>query len=148
MLLYSSFKVNCIIGSCVFRLPFENIFKSFTEVQVRRVWQPCKHSNTMAIEPAFGTYDKASRKFCCKMKSFKQNVSGRWLTVVFRKRNRAIPEGDMPPQIITWRLQTGLQSTWLLCLSNHSPDSGILISTWNENFDLIWKRSLDHRTKV
>ncbi len=38
-----------------------------------------------------------------------------------------------------WKLHTGLQATWILCLSSLPPDSGTLISKWNAKFTLIWK---------
>ncbi len=38
-----------------------------------------------------------------------------------------------------WKLHTGLQATWILCLSTLSPDYGTLISKWNAKFTLIWK---------
>ncbi len=34
---------------------------------------------------------------------------------------------------------TGLQATWILCLSTLPPDSGTLISKWNATFTFIWK---------
>ncbi len=47
----------------------------------------------------------------------------------------------MAALIITWlwKLYTGLQVTWILCLSTLPPDSGTLISKWNAKFTLIWK---------
>ncbi len=38
-----------------------------------------------------------------------------------------------------WKLNTGLQATWILCLSTLPPDSGTLISKWNTKFNSIWK---------
>ncbi len=38
-----------------------------------------------------------------------------------------------------WKLHTGLQATWILCLSSLLPDSGILVSKLNEKFTFIWK---------
>ncbi len=38
-----------------------------------------------------------------------------------------------------WKLHTGLQATWILCLSTLPPDSGTLISKWNAKFTFIWK---------
>ncbi len=37
-----------------------------------------------------------------------------------------------------WKLHTGLQATWILCLST-LPDSGTLVSKWKANCTLIWK---------
>ncbi len=38
-----------------------------------------------------------------------------------------------------WKLHTGLQATWILCLSSLPPDSGTLISNLNAKFTFIWK---------
>ncbi len=38
-----------------------------------------------------------------------------------------------------WTLYTGLQATWIPCLSTLPSDSGTLISKWNAKFTLIWK---------
>ncbi len=38
-----------------------------------------------------------------------------------------------------WKVHTGLQATWILCLSTLPPDSGTLISKLNAKFTLIWK---------
>ncbi len=39
-----------------------------------------------------------------------------------------------------WKLHSGLQATWILCLSILPPDSGgTLISKWNAKFTFIWK---------
>ncbi len=38
-----------------------------------------------------------------------------------------------------WKLHTGLQATWILCLPTLPPDSGTLISKWKAKFTLIWK---------
>ncbi len=37
------------------------------------------------------------------------------------------------------KLHTGLQATWILCLSTLPPDSGTLISKWNTKCTFIWK---------
>ncbi len=39
------------------------------------------------------------------------------------------------------KLHTGLQATWILCLSSLHPDSSLqkLISKWNATFTFIWK---------
>jgi len=51
------------------------------------------------------------------------------LTVDFRKHSGSTPAVDMAAQILTdWKLNTGLQATWILCLSTFPPDSGTLIS--------------------
>ena len=38
-----------------------------------------------------------------------------------------------------WKLHTGLQATWILCLSTLPPDSGTLISTWHAKITFISK---------
>ncbi len=63
------------------------------------------------------------------------------LTVDFRKHSGPTPAEDMAAQTITdcGKLYTGLQATWILCLSTLPPDSVTLISKWNAKFTLIWK---------
>ncbi len=41
-----------------------------------------------------------------------------------------------------WKRHTGLQATWILCLSTLPPDSGTLISKLNAKFIFIWKEDL------
>ncbi len=38
-----------------------------------------------------------------------------------------------------WKLHTGLQATWILCLSSLPPDSGTFIYKLNAKFTFIWK---------
>ncbi len=38
-----------------------------------------------------------------------------------------------------WKLHTGLQATWILCLSTLPPEAGTLISKWKAKCTLIWK---------
>ncbi len=38
-----------------------------------------------------------------------------------------------------WKLHTGLQATWIMCLSTLRPDSGTLISKLNAKFTFVWK---------
>ncbi len=51
----SSLQIICNVGSGVCHLPLDNW------VQVRRVCWPIKHSNTMVIEPAFGSFGSVGR---------------------------------------------------------------------------------------
>ncbi len=44
-----------------------------------------------------------------------------------------------PNHLWLQKLHTGLQATWILCLSPLPPDSGTLISKWNATFTFIWK---------
>ncbi len=68
------------------------------------------------------------------------------LTVDFRKHRGPKPADDMlvmqPNHHWLWKLPTGLQATWIMCLSTLPPDSGTLISKWNAKFTFIWKK--DH----
>ncbi len=57
----SGLQVICIVGSGVSHLPLDNTPYILYGVQVRRVCWPIKHSNTMAIEPAFGTFGSVGR---------------------------------------------------------------------------------------
>ncbi len=57
----SGFQVICIVGSGVSHLPLDNTPSILYGVQVRRVCWTIKHSNTMVIEPAFGTFGSVGR---------------------------------------------------------------------------------------
>ncbi len=57
----SGLQVICIVVSGVSHLPLDNTPLILYGVQVRRVCWPIKHSNTMVIEPAFGTFDSVGR---------------------------------------------------------------------------------------
>ncbi len=60
------------------------------------------------------------------------------LTLDLRKHSGPTPADDMAPQTITdWKLYTGPQATWILCLSSLPPDSGTLISQGNAKLTLI-----------
>ncbi len=52
----SGLQLFCIVGSGVYHFPLDNTPKILYGVQVRRVCWPIKHSNTMVMEPAFGTF--------------------------------------------------------------------------------------------
>ncbi len=69
----------------------------------------------MVIEPAFGSFGSVGR--CSNSPNSVGSPNHHWL----------------------WKLHTGLQETWILCLSSLPPDSGTLISKWNAKFTLIWK---------
>ncbi len=69
----SGLQVICIVGSGVSQILYG--------VQVRQVCWPIKHSNTMVIEPAFGTFGSVGR---CQVLleneiSIFIKVDGRWL---------------------------------------------------------------------
>ncbi len=57
----SGLQVICIVGSGVSHLPLNNTLYIFYVVQVRQVYWPIKHSNTIVIEPAFGTFGSVGR---------------------------------------------------------------------------------------
>ena len=44
-----------------------------------------------------------------------------------------------PNQHRLWKLHTGLQASWIVCLSILPPDSGTLVSKWDAKFALIRK---------
>ncbi len=60
----SVLQVICIFGSGVSHLTLDNTPYVLYGVQVRWVYWPIKHSNTMVIEPAFGTFGSVGR---CKV---------------------------------------------------------------------------------
>ncbi len=57
----SGLQVICIVGSGVSHLTLDNTHRFSMGFQVRRVCWPIKHSNTMVIEPAFGTFGSVGR---------------------------------------------------------------------------------------
>ncbi len=57
----SGLQVICIVGSGASHLPLENIPQIVYGVQVRRVCWEIKHSDTMLIESAFGTFGSVGR---------------------------------------------------------------------------------------
>ncbi len=57
----SSLRVICIVGSGVSHLPLDNTPYILYGVQVRRVFWPIKHSYTVVVEPAFGTFGSVGR---------------------------------------------------------------------------------------
>ncbi len=124
-------------------------------VQVRRVCWPIKHSNTMVIEPAFGTFSSLGRcqvlleneiSISIKLVNRRKHGSalkfpGRWLRWLWTSENTVDQHQQM-----TWQPKSSLTletshwtSTWILCLSTLPPDSGTLISKWNAKFTFIWK---------
>ena len=47
-----------------------------------------------------------------------------------------------------WKLHTGPQAMWIVCLSSLPPDSGTLISKGNAKFTFIWEQNLVHLAAV
>ena len=60
----SGLQVVCIVCSGVSHLPLDNNPEILCGAQVRHVFWPIKHSNTMVIEPAFCTFGNVGR---CKV---------------------------------------------------------------------------------
>ncbi len=116
---------------------------SWQEVQVRRVCWPIKHSNTMVIEPAFGTFGSVDR---CQV--LLENEISIFKKLVSRRKHEVLQNflvngcSDVgfqktqwtnttrwhctPNHHRLWKLHTGLQATWIMCLSSLPPDSGTL----------------------
>ncbi len=109
-------QVICIVGSGVSHLPLDNTPYILYGVQVRRVCWPIKHSNTMLIEPAFGTFGSVGRcqflleneisistKLVSRRKHdvLKNFLVDAVLTVDFRKHSGPTPADVMAAQIIT-----------------------------------------------
>ncbi len=120
---------------------------------------PIKHSNTMVIEPAFGTFGSVGR--CQVLLENEISIS---IKLVSRRKHEVLQNflvdgcvdcglqktqwtntsrwHGSPNHHWLWKLHTGLQATWILCLSTLPPDSGTLISKWNAKFTFIWKEDV------
>ncbi len=151
--LIAAFRSSALSGlvSLIFLL---TILHRFSGVQVRRVCLPIKHSNTMVIEPAFGTFGSVGR--CQVLLENEISIS---IKLVSRRKHEVLynflVDGCVdcelqktqwtntsswhgsPNHHWLWTLHTGLQATWILCLSTLPPDSGTLISKWNAKFTFI-----------
>ncbi len=106
----------------------------------------------MVIEPAFGTFSSVGR--CQVLLENEISIS---IKLVSRRKHEVLIDGCVdcglqkiqwtntsrwhgsPNHHWLWKLHTGLQATWILCLSTLPPDSGTLISKWNAKFTFIWK---------
>ncbi len=152
----SGLQVTCIVGSGVSHLPLDNTPYILYGVQVRGVCWPMKHSNTMVIEPAFGTFGSVDR---CRV--LLENEISISIKLVGRRKHEVLKNflvdvcidcglqktqwtntsrwHGSPNHHRLWKLNTGLQATWILCLSTLPPDSGTLISKWNAKCTFIWK---------
>ncbi len=93
----------------------------------------------MVIEPAFGTFGSVSRlklnqhhhKDCQQKEAWSAlKCSGRWLRWLWTSENTldTSRRRGSPNYHRLWKLHTGLQATWILCLSTLLSDSGTLIS--------------------
>ncbi len=152
----SGVQVISIVGSGVSHLPLYNTPYILYGVQVRRVCWPIKHSNTMVIEPAFGTFGSV-----CRCQVLLENEICISIKLVSRRKHEVLynflVDGCIdcglqktqctntsrwhgsPNHHWLWKLYTGLQATWILCLSTLPPDSGTLISKLNAKFTFFWK---------
>ncbi len=110
----------------------------------------------MVIEPAFGTFGSVG--WCQGLLEYEISIS---IKLVSRRKHEVLENvlvdgcvdcglqktqwtntsrrHGCPNHHRLWKLHTGLQATWILCLSTLPPDSGTLISNWNAKFTLIWK---------
>ncbi len=109
----------------------------------------------MVTEPAFGNFGSVGR---CQV--LLENEISIPIKLVSRRKHEVLwnfPDGCVdcglqktqwtntsrwhgsPNYHIMWKLNTGLQATWILCLSTLLPDSGTLISKLNAKFTFIWK---------
>ncbi len=144
--LIAAFRSSALLG-LVSHLPLDLILYG---VQVRRVCWPIKHSK---IEPAFGTFGSVSR--CQVLLENEISIS---IKLVRRRKHEVLSnflvDGCVgcglqktqwtntsrwhgnPNHHRLWKLHSGLQATWILCLSTLPPDSGTLISKWNAK--LVW----------
>ncbi len=79
-----------------------------------------------------GKWNQHLHKACQQKEAWSAlKFPGRWLRWLWTSENTV--------DHWLWKLHTGLQATWILCLSYLSPDSGTLISKWNAKFTFIWK---------
>ncbi len=115
----------------------------------------------MAIEPAFGTFGSVG--MCQVLLENEISIS---IKLVSRRKHEVLyiflVDGCVdcglqktqwtntsrwhgsPNHHWLWILHTGLQATWILCLSTFPPNSGTLISKWNAKITLIWKEDFGH----
>ncbi len=158
-----AFRSSALLGlvSLIFLLTIPHRL-SMHGVQVRWVCWPIKHSNTMVIEPAFGTFGSVGRcqvllekwnqhlhKACQQKEAWKCSKMSWYmaaLTVDFRKHSGPTPADDMAAQIITdW-------GNFTLDFKQHgfcaSPLFLQTLGPWfpNEKLNLLpsEKRTLDH----
>ncbi len=105
----SGLQVICIVGSGVSHLPLDNTRYILYGVQVRRVCCPIKHSNTMVIEPAFGTFGSVGspavkwnqhlHKACQQMEAWSAlKCPDRWLRWLWTSGNTVDQHQQMPWQ--------------------------------------------------
>ncbi len=107
----------------------------------------------MVIEPAFGSVGRCQILLENEISISIKLVSRRKHEVLqnflvdgcvdcgLQKHSGPTPADDIgsPNHHWLWKLHTGLQATWILCLSTLPPDSGTLISKLNAKCTFIWK---------
>ncbi len=138
-----------LVGSGISHFSLDNTHR-FSGVQVRRV------CNTMVIEPGFwylwqcgqvpspvGKWNQHLHKACQQKEAWSAlKFPGRWLRWLWTSDNTVDQHQQMtcsPNHHWLWKLHTGLQATWILCLSTLPPDAGTLISKLNAIFTFLWK---------
>ncbi len=125
------------------------------DIQVhQRVCWPIKHSNTMVTEPAFGTFGSVGRcqvlleneisisiKLASRRSMKCSKMSGRCIDCGLQKTQWTNTNKwhGRPNHHWLWKLHTGPQATWIMCLSTLPPYSRTLISKLNAKFTFIWK---------
>ena len=124
-------------------------------------WQYPRHFNPMVTKPGFGTFGSVGRcqilldnEISISMKLVSKCDAGRQLRWPWPWPNTVDQSQQMtcsPNQHWLWKPDTGLQATWILCLSIPPPDSGTLISKGNErqsterqSSSLAWVRLFWH----
>ncbi len=142
--LIAAFRSSALLGlvSLIFLLTDSQILYG---VQVRRVCWSIEHSNTMVIEPVFGTFGSVGR---CQVQL--ENEISISIKLVSRRKHEVLQNflvdgcvdcglqktqwtntsrwHGSPNHHWLWKLHTGLHATWILYLSTLPPDSGTLIS--------------------
>ncbi len=153
--LIAAFRSSALLGlvSLIFLLTIPYILYG---VQVRRVCWPIKHSNTMVIEPAFGTFGSVCRcqvllekeisisiKLCQQKEAWSAlKFPGRWLRWLWTSENTVDQHQQM-----TWQPKSSLTvetSHWTSSNMDSVPLQSSsrlwdLVSKWNAKFTFIWK---------
>ncbi len=90
-----------------------------------------------------GKWNQHLHKACQQKEAWSAlKFPGRWLRWLWTQKTQWTNTSRWhcsPNHHWLWKLHTGLQATWILCLSTLPPDSGTLISKWNARFTFIWK---------
>ncbi len=150
----SGLQLICIFWSLASHFSLYKTPQILYEIQVWWVCWPIKHTNTMVIEPAFGTFGTVCRWQILlenEISIFKKLVSRRKHEVLHNflvNRCRDFKKTQWtntnrwhctPNHHRLRKLNTGLQATWAMSFSTLPPDSGTLVSKWNTKLALFWK---------